>query len=116
MAKSETVMTVGAVCFGVTVGFITYRALVRTTDKAAISDLAVVIGAIGGGAVTALFNPNQTDLFGWYSIGLVAGVAIFFLLYLAMNGRTETAKVMSGTTITGPGLSGQGGGPSGPQR
>jgi hypothetical protein len=116
VVKSDTVMTVGAVCFGITVGFITYRALVRTTDKAAVSDIAAVIGAVAGGAVTGLFNPEQTDLFGWYSIGLVTGVAVFFLLYLMMNGRAETAKVMSGRTITGPGLHQHGAGPSAPQK
>ena len=116
MVKSDTVMVVGAVCFGVTVGFITYRALVRTTDRAAVSDIAAVIRAVAGGAVTGLFNPEQTDLFGWYSIGLVAGVAVFFLLYLMMNGRADTAKVMSGRTITGPGLRENSGGPGAPQR
>jgi hypothetical protein len=100
--RSDTVMAVGAVCFGIGIGFITYRTLVRTTQRAAISDIAAVIGAVGGGAVTGLFDPEQTDLFGWYSIGLVSGMAVFFVLYLVMNGRDDTAKVMSGKTITGP--------------
>ena len=117
MVKSDAVTAVGAVCFGLAVGFITYRTLVRTTAKTAISDLSVVIGAVGGGAVTAIFSPSEGDLFGWYSIGLVAGMVVFFLLYLKMNGRAKTADVMSGRTITGPGLADQGGpaGPGGPR-
>ncbi len=113
MDRSATVMAIGAVCFGLSVGFITYRTLVRTVDKAAISDITAVVGAIGGGAVTGLFDPEKTDLFGWYSIGLAAGIAIFFVLYLIMNGKGDTAKVMSGRTITGPGAPGPGGGPGG---
>jgi hypothetical protein len=115
MVRSDAVMAVGAVCFGLAVGFITYRTLVRTTGKAAISDLSVVIGAVGGGAVTALFSPSKSDLFGWYSIGLVAGLAVFFVLFLKMNGRQKTADVMSGRTITGPGLGDHGRGPGAPQ-
>jgi hypothetical protein len=100
-------MATGALLFGVSVGFIAYRTLIRTTDKAAISDLATVVAVIGGGAVTGLFNPKDSDLFGWYSIGLAIGIAAFFLVFLALNGVRETAKVMSGRTMTvggdGPG-------------
>lgn len=102
--------TAGAIIFGVVVGFITYRTLVRTTDKAAISDLATVIAAIGGGVVTSLFDPSG-DRFGFYTIGLAAGMAIFFVAFWAMNGKAETAKVMSGeTTILGVGGGRSGGG------
>jgi len=87
------VMSVGTVCFGLTVGHITYRTLMRT-EKTTIADLTAVIGAIGGGAVTALFNPHQGDLFGWYSIGLMIGFAGFFLLYLKINGREKTGDMM----------------------
>ena len=66
---------VGAICFGVVVGWIVYRTL-RRTDKAAVSDIATVIGAVGGAAVTGLFDSSR--LFGFYAIGLAAG----FFLYL----------------------------------
>lgn len=89
----------GALIFGLVVGFITYRTLVRTTDKAAVSDLATVIAAIGGGAVTKLYDPTSTS-FAYYAIGLAAGMAVFFVLYFAMNGKAETVKVMSGDTTT----------------
>ncbi len=98
MVQSPLVMTIGAICFGVAVGFVTYRTLVRT-QTAAITDLAAVIGAVGGGAVTGLFDPRGSDLFGWYSIGLLGGMAVFFLLYLKMNGKDKTASVMSGSTV-----------------
>ena len=66
---------VGAICFGVVIGWITYRTLRRSTGTA-ISDLAAVIGAVGGGAVTLLFDTKI--LFAYYSIGLAGG----FFLYL----------------------------------
>lgn len=67
----------GALLFGVVIGWVTYRTLRRTADPVKLSDIATVLGAVGGAAVTALFDTD--DLFGWYSIGLFIG----FFLYLA---------------------------------
>jgi hypothetical protein len=86
---------VGAGCFGVAIGYVTYRTLVRTTDKAAVTDIVAVVGAVGGGAVTGLFQP-ATKLFAWYAIGLLAGMLVFFLLFGFLNGWKELAKVMGG--------------------
>ncbi|GAB2553486.1 hypothetical protein [Nocardia heshunensis] len=80
MTSSPTVVSIGAVCFGIVIGWITYRTLRRKTASAAISDIAAVIGAVGGGAVTTLYakGTSDADAFGWYSIGLLTG----FMLYL----------------------------------
>ena len=87
-------LTVGIVCFGVLIGFITYRTLARTTDNASIGDLAAVIGAVGGGAVTTIVRP-QTNLFGWYAMGLLAGFVAYGVLFCILNrGTAEFAKVM----------------------
>lgn len=93
---------VGALVFGLVVGFITYRTLVRTTEQAAISDLGAVIAAIGGGAVTKLYDPSGTP-FAWYAIGLALGMLVFFLAYWRMNGKSELAKVMSDNPAPGHG-------------
>lgn len=70
--------SIGAVCFGIVVGWIAYRTVRRTTDRVKVSDLATVVGAVGGGAVTTVFgNPA---LFGWYSIGLAAGFFAYLIL------------------------------------
>jgi bacteriorhodopsin len=103
-------LTIGMICFGSLIGFITYRTLVRTTDKTSIHDLAVVIGAVGGGAVTTLVRP-MTDAFAWYAIGLLAGFVAYALLYLKMNGKDKFALVMGGHSDTaeptrGPGAPG----------
>ena len=103
---------VGAACFGIAVGYLTYRTLIRTAEKTSITFLAAVVGAIGGAAVTGLFAP-ATSLFAWYSIGLLAGMAVFFVIFARLNGLQRLAMVMSlrtevptgsNTTTQGPGL------------
>jgi uncharacterized membrane protein YeaQ/YmgE (transglycosylase-associated protein family) len=65
------VSDIGAVCFGLVIGWITYRTLRRREGPVALSDIATVLGAVGGGAVAAIFdNPK---IFGYYAIGLAAG-------------------------------------------
>jgi uncharacterized membrane protein YeaQ/YmgE (transglycosylase-associated protein family) len=75
MPSTFPVSAIGAVCFGLVVGWVTYRTLRRAKEGAAISDIASVIGAVGGTTVTGLFKDMQ---FGWYAIGFAAG---FFILY-----------------------------------
>jgi hypothetical protein len=82
---------VGAVVFGVVIGWITYRTLVRSKD-AHISDLASVIAAVGGGAVTTVFKDKE--LFGLYSIGLGAGFFAYLLVYAKLNGAKGAGQVM----------------------
>ena len=69
----------GAVCFGMVVGFVTYRTLRRSHETVSLSNIATVIGAVGGAAVTATFDDGQ--MFGAYCIGLAVG--FFFSLILA---------------------------------
>lgn len=95
------VMSVGTLCFGIVVGYITYRTLARK-DDAAISDLAAVIAAVGGGAVTSLFD-SDSDRFGIYSIGLLIGMAIYLLLSLAIRGKKATSDIMEDTDGVLPG-------------
>ena len=69
----------GAVCFGMVIGFITYRTLRRSHETVSLSNIATVLGAVGGAAVAAMFDDRQ--LFGAYCIGLAVG--FFFYLILA---------------------------------
>lgn len=78
-----SILMTGAACFGVVAGYIAYRTLVRTKETA-VSDLAAVIAAIGGGAVTVLFDPKG-EQFAWYSIGLLVGMAVFLILRLLIE-------------------------------
>jgi bacteriorhodopsin len=88
----------GALVFGLVVGYITYRTLVRTTEATTISDLSAVVSAIGGGAVVKLYEPSSTS-FAFYAFGLLLGMVVFFGLFTALNGKAETAKVMGGESI-----------------
>jgi uncharacterized membrane protein YeaQ/YmgE (transglycosylase-associated protein family) len=62
---------VGAFCFGIVIGWVTYRTLRRRADGVQLSDIAAVIGAVGGGWITAQFS--TPELFAWYCIGLFIG-------------------------------------------
>jgi hypothetical protein len=65
------VTIIGALCFGLVVGWVTYRTLRRQGETVALSNIASVIAAVGGGAVTTQFN--TPEIFGWYCIGLALG-------------------------------------------
>jgi uncharacterized membrane protein YeaQ/YmgE (transglycosylase-associated protein family) len=82
----------GAVLFGVVVGWVTYRTLIRRSDEATLSDIATVIGAVGGGAVVGLFD--SPHLFGLYSIGLAVGFFGYLALFRIINGSRETGDRM----------------------
>ena len=71
-------LTVGAICFGLVLGWVTYRTLRRKSGGAALSDISAVIGALGGGAITALFQPP--DIFGAYCVGLAFGFFGYFIV------------------------------------
>ena len=69
---------IGALCFGNVIGWVTYRTLRRQGETVALSNIASVIGAVGGAAVTALFSSKE--LFGMYCIGLNIGFFLYMIL------------------------------------
>jgi hypothetical protein len=93
-------VSVGMVCFGVVLGYITYRTLIRTVAKASIHDLTVVAAAIGGGAVTTLARPN-TNAFSWYAIGLLIGFVGYAIAFALTHSKSDVAKVLGGREDTG---------------
>lgn len=72
------IVEVGALCFGIVIGWVTYRTLRRAGETVALSNIATVIGAVGGAAVTGLFDSKE--LFAVYSIGLFFGFFLYLLL------------------------------------
>jgi uncharacterized membrane protein YeaQ/YmgE (transglycosylase-associated protein family) len=72
------IVGIGALVFGLVIGWITYRTLRRTNETIALSNIASVIGAVGGGAVTTLFDTET--VFAWYCIGLGAGFFLYMIL------------------------------------
>lgn len=72
---------IGALCFGVVMGWITYSTL-RRLERRALTDLTTILGVLGGASVTTLF-PVKTGAFGAYCIGLAGG--FFAYLWIAQR-------------------------------
>jgi hypothetical protein len=81
-------LTIGAFCFGLVIGWITYRTLRRKEGAAALSDIATVIGAVGGGAVAGMVDGKQ--MFGPYSIGLAIGFFAYLIIAWLVEGSAST--------------------------
>src|SRR5215472_10832376 len=77
----------GAVLFGITIGWITYRILRLRSAGSQFSDLIALLGAIGGAAVLALFRSDV--LFGWYAVGLILGFFAYFAAGFSLYGKQE---------------------------
>lgn len=73
-----TIVQIGSLCFGLVIGWITYRTLRRTGETVALSNIATVIGAVGGAAVTGLFK--KEEIFAAYCIGLAIGFFLYLIL------------------------------------
>lgn len=78
----------GAAGFGTIIGWLVYYINRYRTGDVQFSDLATVIGIIGGGAILTLF-PEGTDLFGGYGIGLFVG---FFSYFIYLNVQVRISK------------------------
>ncbi|HEV2816409.1 MAG TPA: hypothetical protein VGW40_04200 [Allosphingosinicella sp.] len=78
----------GAFSFGLILGWFLYFINRYRTGDVQFSDLATVIGAIGGAAVLNLF-PVAGDLFGPYGIGLAIGFFLYFIVLLGLVGKSE---------------------------
>ncbi|MFI5496724.1 hypothetical protein [Actinoplanes sp. NPDC051859] len=70
----------GAFFFGAVIGWNTYF-INRYRGSVKLLDLLSLVGAVGGGAILALF-PEQSRLFAAYGIGLFTGFGVYFLLLL----------------------------------
>jgi uncharacterized membrane protein YeaQ/YmgE (transglycosylase-associated protein family) len=81
------VVGVGAILFGIVIGWVTYRTLRRQKEAVALSNIATVIGAVGGAAVTALFKSEE--IFAWYCIGLFIGFFVYLIVGVTILKDTE---------------------------
>jgi len=84
----------GAFWFGIVIGFVTYRTLRHKKDSG-ISDIAAVIGAVGGGAILSLF-PVESNRFDFYAIGLASGFFSYLVVSLMLAGREATTVFLGG--------------------
>ncbi len=85
----------GALFFGLVVGWISYRTLRLTAGTSVLSDIATIVGAVGGAAVTALLKSDV--LFGLYCVGLALGFFAYLGYGVYTHGRQEVEpwRVMS---------------------
>jgi hypothetical protein len=86
--SSSIFVLVGAGLFGVVIGWITYRTLRRREGATQLSDIATVVAAVGGGAVTTL-PFSDPDVFAAYSVGLAVGFFAYLIIGLVLFGRTS---------------------------
>lgn len=82
----------GAFCFGIIIGWYVYYINRYRHSDVQLSDLATVIGIIGGGAILALF-PAKTNLFGAYGIGLAVGFFGYFLVLIILVSISKNFNV-----------------------
>lgn len=88
MGDASVLQLTGAFCFGALIGWYAYFLNRHRTDAVQLSDLTALIGAVGGGAVLALF-PAASDLFGAYGIGLFVGFFGYLLVLVILVARSE---------------------------
>ena len=81
------IVGLGAVFFGLTIGWIAYRILRRRSGAPWIQDLIALLGIIAGAAALALFHNDA--IFGWYAIGLVIGFFSSFVVGVVLYGKQE---------------------------
>jgi hypothetical protein len=67
---------VGSFCFGLVIGWVTYRTLRRKVEGVALGDIAAVIGAVGGATIVGLFKNAAFDS---YCLGLAIGFFAYFV-------------------------------------
>ncbi len=87
-----TIIGFGSLCFGLVIGWVTYRTLRRREGAAVMSDISSVIAAVGGGTVTALFDTSAS--FAWYSIGLAVGFFAYFIVSVVLHGKDQAKAWM----------------------
>lgn len=85
---------IGAICFGLVIGWVTYRTLRRKEGRAALSDIASVLAAVGGATVTGLFG--TAELFGLYSIGLAVGFFMYLIIAARVSGNATSVTTWMG--------------------
>jgi hypothetical protein len=84
----SVVQIIGSICFGTVVGWV-LRFVLAFAKEITVGSLATIISAIGGAAVTALFD-SKGQMFSYYSFGLFGG---FFLHVLLLDIDPKTGSV-----------------------
>ncbi len=81
------IVGLGAMFFGLIVGWIAYRILRHQSGPSWLSDLIALFGIIAGAAALAFFRDET--IFGWYAVGLVIGFFAYLAVGVALYGKQE---------------------------
>jgi hypothetical protein len=81
--QASTIQVLGAGGFGALIGWYVYYINRYRQADVQLSDIVTLVGAIGGGAVLALF-PAKSVLFGAYGIGLFIGFFGYFIVLVVL--------------------------------
>jgi hypothetical protein len=81
--EAATLQVLGAGGFGALIGWYIYYINRYRRADVQLTDIVTLIGAIGGGAVLALF-PAKSALFGAYGIGLFLGFFGYFAVLVVL--------------------------------
>ncbi len=87
------IVGLGAVFFGLIVGWIAYSILRQRADAPWTQDLIALLGIIAGAAVLAFFRDDV--LFGWYAVGLFIGFFASFAVGVILYGKQEVQLWLS---------------------
>ena len=104
--------SIGALCFGFVVGWVAYRTL-RRSKVSGLSDIATVIGALGGATVTGLFS-KSSGAFGSYCVGLAVGFFLYLAVSLVLASKAGQAGAVNEWLGEAPEIGTQGGRGDGP--
>ena len=88
----QMIQLIGALLFGTIIGWYVYLINRSRKGDVQLSDLAALIGVIGGSAVLALFD-REGGLFGAYGIGLAIGFFSYFLSLIVMVSRSDNFNI-----------------------
>ena len=88
MSKTIIVMHLGSMSFGILIGWFVYYINRYRKGDVQFSDLTTLVGVIGGGSITALFEA-KSSMFGAYGIGLAIGFFAYFLMLLILVNRSQ---------------------------
>jgi len=77
----------GSMCFGAVIGWITYYTMRKNTKSRTLSDITVIITALVGPAVLAVFPApveGKQTMFGYYGIGLAFGFFLYYIVFIGL--------------------------------
>jgi hypothetical protein len=80
-------VAVGSICFGVVIGWITYYTMRKNTKPRTLSDITVIISALAGPAVLAVFpapEEGKQTMFGFYGMGLAGGFFAYLIVFILL--------------------------------